>query len=158
MRKRMLVIIIAASILMLVLAFFGRVSTFVQSVLVNRNSFTTPSTYDPSYYDLPPTIAGYKTFAVLTSDNTACMMPGEKRLVLQASQATVQGFLSEGDYTAIQHDLQQRGFSDFAQSNMEIVGPGTTLDQFLSENEKWNKASKEYGCVTSAPAPTFPNP
>jgi len=69
----------------------------------------------------------------------------------------VQGFLSEGDYTAIQHDLQQRGFSDFAQSNMEIVGPGTTLDQFLSENEKWNKASKEYGCVTSAPAPTFPN-
>jgi hypothetical protein len=158
MRKRRLVIFIATSILMLGLVFFGRVSPFVQSSLLNRNSFTTPSTYDPSYYGLPPTIAGYKTFAVLTSDNTACMMPGEKRLVVQASQATVQGFLSEGDYTAIQNDLQQHGFGDFAQGNMEIVGPGTTLDQFLSENEKWNKAGKEYGCVTSAPASTFPNP
>jgi hypothetical protein len=62
------------------------------------------------------------------------------------------------DSTAIQTELQRRGFGDFAQSNIEIVGPGTMLDEFLSENEKWNKAGKEYGCVTSAPAPTFPNP
>ncbi len=113
---------------------------------------TPPSPYDPARYGLPPTIAGYKTFAVLTTDNTACMMPGEKRLILQATQANVQDFLSASSKAAIQQDLQQRGFADFAQSNVQIVGPGTTLDQFLSENEKWNEDRKMHGCVTSVPA------
>jgi len=60
MRKRRLVIFIATSILMLGLVFFGRVSPFVQSSLLNRNSFTTPSTYDPSYYGLPPPLLDTK--------------------------------------------------------------------------------------------------
>jgi len=79
------------------------------------------------------------------------MIPGEKRLVLQAMQANVQDYLSTSSYAAIQQDLRHRGFADFAKNNVQIVGPGTTLDQFLSENEKWNEDRKKYGCVTSAP-------
>lgn len=150
MRKPILILIITLGISMLGLAFFSRDSSYTD--LLNQNHSTLPSTYDPAHYGLPPTIVGYKTFAVLTSDNTACMMPGEKRLVLQTTQVNVQSFLSTSDYAAIKKDLQQRGFADFAQDNIQIVGPGTTLDQFLSENEKWNEDSKKYGCVTSAPA------
>ncbi len=152
MLKRMLILIIVLGIFVLGLAFFGHVSLSVRSKLLNQNRSTPPNTYDPAHYGLPPTIAGYKTFAVLTADNTACMTPGEKRLVLQATQVNVQDYLSASSYAAIQQDLQQRGFADFAQSNVQIVGPGTTLNQFLTENEKWNEDRKKHGCVTSAPA------
>jgi hypothetical protein len=150
MRKPIRIIIIVVGISLLGLAFVIRDNSYAN--LLNQNQSTSPSTYDPAHYGLPPTIAGYKTFAVLTSDNTACMMPGEKRLVLQTMQANVQRFLSTSDYTAIEKDLQQRGFADFAQGNIQIVGPSTTLDQFLSENERWNEDSKKYGCMTSGPA------
>ena len=153
MRKRRLIFVIILGAFVLGLAFFEQISLSTYSNISNRNNIT----YDPAHYSLPSSIGGYKTFAVLTSDNTACMSPGEKRLVLQASQENIQSLLSENDYAAIQHDLQQRGFADFSQSNVEIVGPDTTLDQFLNENEKWNEASKKYGCVTSAPVQSIPN-
>lgn len=150
MRKPIIILIIVLGISVLGLAFVSRDKSYAD--LLNQSHSTSPGTYDPAHYGLPSTIAGYKTFAVLTSDNTACMMPGEKRLVLQTTQANVQSFLSTSDYAAIEKDLQQRGFADFAQNNIQIVGPGTTFDQFLSENEKWNEDSNKYGCVTSGPS------
>jgi hypothetical protein len=116
---------------------------------------TAASSYDPARYGLPGTIAGYKVFAVLTSDNTACMMPGEKRLILQATQQSVEDFLKTSNGPDINTELVQKGFPAFARWGVQVVGPGTKLDEFLSENQKWNALMQKHGCVTTGPIPTM---
>lgn len=120
----------------------------------NQAIFPSPSStnsYDPANYNLPSSIAGYKTFAVLTFENTACMAFGEKRLVLQASQPEAENFLKESGFAAIKKELQEHGFTDFAESNIEFVGQATTFSQFIKENEKWNEDREKGGCVTLGP-------
>jgi len=51
------------------------------------------SSYSPPDYGLPNTLAGYKVMAVKTSENTACMSTGTKRIILQASDPDVETFL-----------------------------------------------------------------
>lgn len=81
-------------IIVLVLSLFAL--ALVQSAGAVQPELSTTSTpvlgnsYDPAGYGLPSTMAGYKTFAVLTSENTACRMPGEKRLVLQTMAPNLQ--------------------------------------------------------------------
>jgi hypothetical protein len=110
-----------------------------------------PATFDPAQYGLPDTIGGYKVLAVLTSDNTACMMPGERRLILQATQPTVQDYLKDTHYDAIKKDLQERGLAEMAKWGEEIVGPGVNLKQVMSEQQRWNEHVQEYGCMRTQP-------
>jgi hypothetical protein len=117
-------------------------------------SQTAAGAYDPARYGLPSTIGGYQVLAVLTSDNNACMLPGEKVLVLEATQQSVEEYLRTSNIPDIKTELRQKGFPDFAQSGPQIVGPGTKLDEFLSEVKKSNAFAQQYGCVTSGPAPT----
>ena len=119
-----------------------------------KPSRTPASVYDPAYYGLPDTIAGYKVLAVLTSDNTACMPPGAKRLILQTTQPTVEEFLKTSDAAGIKAELEQKGFPEFAKWGVEIGGPDATFDKVVSENEDWNAFSRKYGCVTSGPPAT----
>ena len=149
-------IIVAAGILGMGLALFGPVGLSVISRFWLLHGFASSNSYDPADYGLPATLNGYKTFAVLTSENTACMPPGEKRLVLQAPQDNVQSFLDQNNPASLLFGLQQSGFSDFAQGDLEYVGPGIQFEQFIAENEKWNQAMRESGCVKSGPALAVP--
>ena len=103
---------------------------------------------------LPPAVAGYKVLTVLTPDTTACIPPDVKRLVLQFTQPDVKTFLSTVNYVAVKADLEQKGMAEYARWNMTFVGPGTTLQDLLSENEKWNQERKKSGCAKSQPATT----
>jgi hypothetical protein len=125
---------------------------------IQLSKTTTPaSSYDPAQYGLPKTIAGYNVLAVLTPDNTACMVPESKRLVLQAAEPTVEGYLaaSSGD---ILKELEKYGFNDKTKIEVMIVGPGTTLEEFLSENQKWNRQAQTYGCVRTGGPLVVPTP
>ncbi len=117
---------------------------------------TTLNPYDPARFGLPGYIRGYKLLAVFTSDNLACMSKGETRLMLQATAPDVEAFLATSNPTrnnleAIQKDLEQHGKN----VEIEIAGPGVTIETVISENAKWNEGMKEYGGEqTGGPAPT----
>jgi hypothetical protein len=116
---------------------------------------STLNPFDPARFGLPGYIGGYKLLAVFTSDNLACMGKGEIRLALQATAPDVEAFLATGNPTssnlaAIQKNLEQHGKN----VEIEIDGPGITIETIISESAKWNKDMKEYGCVqTGGPAP-----
>jgi hypothetical protein len=105
--------------------------------------------YAPSNYGIPDTLAGYKVLAVLTADTEACMQPGKKYLILQASQAGVEEFLKAVDPKALDTALRQAGLTK-DEVEIGVAGPGATLDVMLSEIQKWNQLMKN-GCVTSVP-------
>jgi hypothetical protein len=109
-----------------------------------------PNPYAPSNYGLPDTIAGYKVLAVLTADTEACLQPGKKHLILQASQASVEDFLKASDSVALDAALYQAGLTA-DEVEIGVAGPGATLDVISAEIQKWNQ-SRQNGCVTSGPA------
>ncbi len=111
--------------------------------------------YAPSIYGIPDTLAGYKVLAVLTADTEACLQPGKKHLILQASQAGVEEFLKAVDPKAIDAALRQAGLPA-DEVEIGIAGPGTTLDVMLPELQKWNQLMKN-GCVRGGgPIPEEP--
>jgi hypothetical protein len=117
---------------------------------------STLNPYDPARFGLPGYIGGYKLLAVFTSDNLACMSKGEIRLALQATAPDVEAFLAtsnprSSNLAAIQKDLEQHSKN----VEIEIVGPGVTIETIISENAKWNEDMKKNGCEqTGGPAPT----
>jgi hypothetical protein len=94
--------------------------------------------YDPIRFGIPETIGGYRVLAVLSEENSACMKPGEKRLVLQSLQPTIDGAL--------------RGFpkerSELEQWESSIVGPGLTREQLVSQLEQLYRSFKVHGCAS----------
>ena len=159
MSKRVLVLFLVLGIILVGLApMIGALLLAGSSSPTSPNDLNLPATYDPAHYGLPPTIAGYKVLAVLTSDNTACMPPGTKRLVLQSSQPNVESYLAQSDPAAIERELERLGFADFYGGGIEIDGPASITQAFLSELKKWNDFSQKYGCVTSLPAATVLSP
>jgi len=96
------------------------------------------SSYAPVAYGLPDTIGGYKILAVRTLDNTACMLAGSYRLVLQAAEPTVEDFLGS---TIGVDGIQQTRWE------LSFVGPGVTIELILSESEKWNAQFGDGNCV-----------
>ncbi len=107
--------------------------------------------YEPAVPSLPESIGGYKVLAVFTSDDTACMLPGEKRLILRATQPTVQDYLKDTHYEAIKKDLEQHGLTEMAKWGPQIVGPDTKLEQMLSERQEWNERARNFGCQRFRP-------
>ena len=144
MKPQFKVLIIAIILILLSIVFLR------QSPVFASNNTPTPNTsYAPAAYGIPNIVAGYKIFAVLTSENTMCMLLGAKRLVLQSSQP-------EPDYpdtSSVTQELKERGIKDIDQWEIMIVGPGTNLEQFLAENEKWNADAKKNGCAKLGPMP-----
>lgn len=115
------------------------------------------SPYDPAQYGLPESLGGYKVLAVLTPDNTACMPAESKRAILQATQGSISDYLKESDAGEIQNELKKLKANDPTMWEVMIVGPNTNLDDFISENQKWNDQVKQFGCVTAFPAATGTN-
>ena len=79
------------------------------------------------------------------------MQPGKKHLILQASQASVEDFLKAVDSKAIDTALRQAGLTA-DEVEIQVVGPGATLDVMFSEIQKWNQLMKN-GCVRGGPVP-----
>lgn len=116
--------------------------------------------YSPSRYGLPETIAGHKTLAVFTSEDTMCMKAGFKHLVLQATEQDVDTYLLNSQPKEIRAALEQQlaittspgqAAKDIANWHVEMVGPGVTLDGVVSEHQKWNEDTRATGCQTLRP-------
>lgn len=123
----------------------------------NLATATVSDPFDPAKFGLPPTLAGYTVLAVLTPDNTVCMAPGTKILVLRETHP----FSSQMDLSylrarraAIEADLDKRGLSEYKKVNRAFVNSIITRDQVLSYYiPSRNAQGGTYGCVTSEPAP-----
>lgn len=120
---------------------------------ISRGDMTTPSTntYDPAQYGLPATIGGYRVLAVLTPDNTACLEPDERHLVVQASQEDVEGVLAQEQSADVWKDLERLGLTKTARWFVRYAGLGTTLQDLIVENEKWNSLAQSGGCLRNYP-------
>ena len=125
------------------------------SAPVDRPTSTPINPYAPAYYGIPNTIAGYNVLAVLTSDNLACMLPGEKRLVLQANESTLEEYLAKSQPLSIQEELKRLGLTEMT-AGVEIAGPGSTLEQLVEEVNKWNQEATIRGCVQLGPTGSDP--
>lgn len=55
--------------------------------------FSGVNPYNPSKYGIPASLAGYKVIAVIAEDNTSCLASGEKRLILQTTDTSIDDFL-----------------------------------------------------------------
>lgn len=107
-----------------------------------------PIPYNPAHVTVPSYVGGYKVLAVFTNDTLACMNPDEIRLVLQAPESSMEKYLANSRPKDIQKDLEQHGLN----ATIQIVGPGVTIDQIISESTKWNQDIKKTGCITLGPA------
>lgn len=112
--------------------------------------------FDPAHFGLPTRIDNYNVLAVLTPDNTACMLPGTKRLVLQTAQTNIFAVPKVGQAASIEKALEQYGIgSDGLQ--VQMVGPTVSARAFLEENRQWNEKARTTGCGRTRAADTLPN-
>jgi hypothetical protein len=105
--------------------------------------------YDPIRLGIPEAIGGYPVLAVLTEDNFVCMRPGEKRLVLQSLQPTVDGALRSFPKERSKQELQELNLSEEdMQWELEIVGPGVTRERLVRQFEQSYRFFKAHDCPT----------
>lgn len=119
--------------------------------IVPVTSASPSNPYDPSLHGIPATLAGYKVLAVFTPETTACMPEGFKRLVLQTQQPSMNNYLNESQPETIEDALKENGISDITQWDIQIVGPGFSLNQIIAANESWNEAFTNGECIRSEP-------
>lgn len=105
------------------------------------------NSYDPIRFGVPKTIGGYRVLAVLTEENFVCMRPGEKRLILQSLQPTIDG--------ALRDFPKER--SELAQWESSIVGPGLTREKLINQFEQFYRSFKEHGCASLDLSLDLPN-
>ena len=67
----------------IVIVGFGSIAMSEEAVLPREDR------YAPKQWGLPDMIGGYPVLAVVTEDDTGCLMSGERRLILQAPQPTI---------------------------------------------------------------------
>jgi len=142
--------ILAAGILSLVV-----VLAVVAGYVFTRQAapISTRNPYDPARFGIPGYVGGYKVLAVFTPDNLACMSTGEIRLALQATEPNVEEFLATSNPTySNPRDIQKELEQHSKDVTIEIVGPGVTIEQIISESAKWNQDIKKSGCIQTGPA------
>ncbi len=104
-----------------------------------------------SQYGIPPVLAGYEVLMVFTSQTTACIPNGIKRLVLRSTEQTLEDQVNNRNPQDIDEALIQSGILDRQNWDIQIVGPDLSLETILDENDKWNELSEGQDCVTLAP-------
>ena len=105
------------------------------------------SSVDPATYGLPHTIGGYYVLAVRTLENTACMLPGAKQVILQAPDPTMDEFLANVDSASIYEELSQYGTVGIGNWEVAIVGPGAVLGGGQEQLQAWNEYFADHECV-----------
>ncbi len=110
--------------------------------------------FDPARFGLPTRIDSYIVLAVLTPENTACMLPGTKRIVLQIVQTNIFAIPKTGQATSIEKQLEQYGI-DSEGLQVQVVGPTVSAQAFLEENRQWNEKARTGGCMRTHSINTF---
>jgi hypothetical protein len=139
----------------LVAVFLGLGALAAGLYLVGNVAPPTQDPYAPSKFGIPETLGGYKVLAVVTETNFPCMLPGEKRLVLQTPQTTSKDALQQLNPDAIKRDLQKYQLQQFATASWDITGPHQSREQVLKGLEQSAQFFKSNGCLrTGGPVPT----
>src|SRR2546422_507332 len=102
--------------------------------------------YAPRRLGMPDAISGYSVLAVLTEDNFECMQPGEKRLILQAPQPTIEDALRDFPKEHSGEESQALNLTEDGQWRWSMVGPGVTREQIVSQLDQAYRSFKANGC------------
>jgi hypothetical protein len=111
--------------------------------------------YDPSTYNIPSAIAGYRILTVQTSKNTACMSPGVLRLTVQPIKAMVGNPLASEENTNLRAELEKLKLDVEWELQYVTEGP-YDLEKFVSGNTTWNETMATVGCQQLGPAGPTP--
>lgn len=109
----------------------------------------TSTSYTPSDYGLPDSLLDYRVLAVLTPQNTACMTGNSRRVIFHAPQPDASAFLTATTPQNFVQALTQVSQQSDIDWQVQIVGPETSLQTLLDENDKWNKHAAQFGCVST---------
>jgi hypothetical protein len=104
--------------------------------------------YAPSQFDIPETLSGYPVLAVLTEHNSACMKPGEKRIILQSPELWTEDIPHVFPKETIEEELQTIGLPTSKRPGLSITGPGVTREQLVNQLEQSYHFYKTRDCPT----------
>lgn len=110
--------------------------------------------FAPASHGVLDTVAGHKVLAVLTSENTACLGTNTKRLVLQATDPSVETFLSHSHPEAISQALEQIGLTKSAVWDWEMVSSDVSSQEVLEHIQQWNQKFVNTDCLQGRPIQT----
>jgi hypothetical protein len=141
-----------------------------------------PESFDPKTYGLPETLAGYAVLAVLTSENRACMPPGQNTVVLQSPYSsqgemltahpwpTLEGSPEQTPHptmaetatawpTGVWHDSVPAALAALGLNPSEwfwtFAEPGEAREQAIERVREGNRYAQQHGCArTGGPIPT----
>lgn len=100
--------------------------------------------FDPASYGLPEFIGDFRVLVVQTSDNTACLLPIEKWLTLQALNPEAKELLNYDPIPVVGiQSLKEQGWAIF------YIGLDTTREERVREIEEMNERSRADGCAKS---------
>jgi hypothetical protein len=142
----------------LALMVFLVVSAFVASSTVEAY---TPSQdqFSPSKFNIPDTIGDFRVIAVLNEDNFLCLMPGEKRLVLQAVEPSAEGVINSIQKVQVEQVLEGNNLSEYSSWGWDIIGPGITRGEYISQLQQSYRLFRKEGCLKlGGLAPTSSKP
>jgi hypothetical protein len=113
--------------------------------------------YNPAQYGIPETLGGYKVIAVFTPQDVACMLEGQKQIILQAQEAAVHEFLEQPHSPReILETLQEIPGEEQTHWQIQFVGPGGTLEGAIETLRSWNAIFADRPCFTlGGPLPTL---
>jgi len=103
---------------------------------------TKPS-FEPIAFGLPEYIGAFRILIVQTSDNTACLLPIEKRLTLQELEPGAKALLDNNPMPDSIQALKEQGW------DILFTGPDTTREESIRTVEEANARNRANGCVRS---------
>lgn len=105
------------------------------------------SLYEPSHYNIPDTIAGYKVVAVISSENTECYPDGIILLKLQVPDLPLDPSDLSPTITSLSSVREAVYASGIPKLTWGTVYPDATLESLVRANESWNQARRLNGCM-----------
>lgn len=129
--------------------------------LYNTNNLNAapPNPYEPAQNGVPVSLAGYRVLAVLNEEIFACLNPGEKRLVLQSADSSVEQLLSSVNNRAIIQALRDNNINDIEYWNWSFVSAEVSREDTVRLLKKANAQEKKFGCTQlGGPIQTSRNP
>jgi|GEM_PF-3822997 len=115
------------------------------SIVVSQADPYQDDRYAPRLFGIPDTISGYAVLAVLTEQNYICTRSGERRLLLQSSQQTLENGLVNFSKASIEQKLNTLGLGKYV---LSFMGPGVTREQVMSQLIQARRFSKLHGCIS----------
>jgi hypothetical protein len=103
---------------------------------------------------VPQEVAGYHVVATYNSEDVACMPANSQRVVLQATQPTVQAFLAEVNGEAVLSTLRQVSSRSLI---VEFVSPGSDSARSANGVQRWNEVFHNRPCRSLAPSQEYGN-